>query len=135
MSKLHDSVARWERMQEITDAAHNHMRELLKPMVQALGCGEAREITQIRHSTKEIVVSYVNYWGGERNCWDVSIPKEVWDAEDPVSAAHKYREARSKEAGIAERQRKIEKIQQLTKELAAMQKLEEQEGCDEHGAE
>lgn len=117
-SKFDVKIARWERMKEITEQAADNVYLQLFPLLKEYGfCGG--EIIEIAPSRENhIRVSYTDHRSGGPCYEEIRIPREVWDSDDPISAAMKHKAEMEIKRAAADRARKLAEIDRLTKQLA-----------------
>jgi hypothetical protein len=110
-------VERWERMVEITEGAHDAMRAAILPIAEHFGrvyCIDSIE----RWPDGVITIRHTDHCSGGPYGHETRIPLKVWTADDPVAAAREYAQERKDAASKAERQRKLDEIDRLTRELS-----------------
>lgn len=85
-------LARWQRLQQLADDARYELADLIKPILAPMGFKGGR-ITEVDVSRDRVTFHYTVYFRNESFPTELWIPREVWDAPDPVSAAEAWAKA------------------------------------------
>ena len=118
MGDFKTKIERWQRMQELTEQASNAVRVSLYPLLSVFSnrIGEIVQVSRDWHH-KYMTVQHVDHASGGPYYHDIHIPIDVWNADDPVAAAHAYKAKAKLEREAAERQATIDAIAALQRKL------------------
>lgn len=121
MTDFKAKVERWQRMQEITEQACSSMRASLYPLL-SLFSSRIYEITEVSRgwSSRFVTVEHVDHGSGGPYHHQINIPLEVWNADDPIAAAHAYKAELKAEQEQSSRQATVDAIAALQKKLETM---------------
>lgn len=92
MTDIKTKLARWQRLQELTEGVRDDLVELIKPILAPLGYKGGR-LDEVQVGRDRVTFYYTVYFRNERFPTELWIPREVWDAADPVSAAEAWAKA------------------------------------------
>ena len=121
MNNFKTKIERWQRLVEITENASNAMHSALYPLLKIFSGTRIGEITDIRrgYGGTYMEIHHVDHASGGPYHHEIKVPMEVWDADDPIEAAHTHQGKQQRQRDAASRQAKIDQIARLTKELAS----------------
>lgn len=92
MSDVKTKLARWQRLQELTEGVGNDLGDLIKPILAPFGF-KGGELTKVDVGRDRVTFHYTTYFRNESFPTQLWIPRDVWDAPDPVSAAEAWAKA------------------------------------------